>query len=345
MGTKKLGGRTPQFRPHLALYAAAALLLLSACAPKGVYMTGGNDLDSKFKKGKVTVAVLPFVDQLEPSGFCGGYGMYGCGILGGVTNSYEDFDRVATNAVVASLWKKNKLRLVRHDKMVEAVKGAHLTANRVFPKAEYTNPTFCGNLPKPIESTNDTGLGATPDYAALYKIGEAAGADILIIGRVNRDEIATPCSTNFFGAVPPYTTVLSAIDIGYRAYMYKDEFVSLDIMALDIKKHEVIAFGGYQMLNERLKSGQQKALDQVADGVTFYAPIPATSDLEKQFLAESGSVLATVIANYVLDEVGIHWRMDFNFEYTFGDEAWKSYPPDYFDKNFAYHTKDFPWPQ
>jgi hypothetical protein len=309
MGTKKLGGRTPQFRPHLALYAAAALLLLSACAPKGVYMTGGNDLDAKFKKGKVTVAVLPFVDQLEPSGFCGGYGMYGCGILGGVTNSYEDFDRVATNAVVASLWKKNKLRLVRHDKMVEAVKGAHLTAN------------------------------------ALYKIGEAAGADILIIGRVNRDEIATPCSTNFFGAVPPYTTVLSAIDIGYRAYMYKDEFVSLDIMALDIKKHQVIAFGGYQMLNERLKNGQQKALDQVADGVTFYAPIPATSDLEKQFLAESGSVLATVIANYVLDEVGIHWRMDFDFEYTFGDEAWKSYPPDYFDKNFAYHSKDFPWPQ
>jgi len=334
---------------RLALGGAALLALLAGCAPEGVYMTGGDKLDERLSTGKPVVAVLPFVDQNVPSGFCGGYtGAYGCGVLT-VKPDYDNFDLVATNGVVSSLWKKNRLKVVKRAKLVEAVKGAHLKADDIFPKANYTNPTCCGNFPKPIAGTQEVGEGV-PNYDALYDVGAKAGADVLIIGRVNRDETAIECSSNPIGGlyeVSPFLVLIPLLDIGYRMARYEQEFISIDVMALDCKKREVIAFGGYQKLNERPKGEieKSKALGQYTDALTFYAPKPAQSDLEKQFMAQVGSAIGTAVLNYFADEIGIHVRMTFSLKYEFGDDTWKTYPADYFEKNYAFHKRDFPWPQ
>ena len=309
------------------------------CAPKALHMQGGPKLDKMIKESKLTVAVLPTLDWAEDEGFCRGYFLYGC--LGALTRdrAYSDAGMVVTNELTRALWKKNRLNLVKKQELIEKVKQSDLAPPEIFPKQDYT---FCGWYPKPVAGVHDVGKGE-PNYEKLYDLGRDMGADIVFISRITRNTQTDYCSVNPIGGYPPYTTVLGVGEYVYKAHIkqYKNTYVALDIMALDVHNREVIAFGSYNRPNQIPSAAKPAAMEQYTEALTFYAPKPADEDMEKQFMANMASLAGTYIANYILAQAGLQLTVAFNFTYEFEDETWKMYPAGHFEQNYGITRADY----
>lgn len=316
------------------------LVIVASCAPKALYMEGGEKLHTKIKSEKVKVAVLPAVDWAEDEGCCRGWFLYGCSGLLDRDRAYKDGGWILTNSLISSLWKKNKFHLVKKDTLIKTLKKNKLTKSQIFPKHK---TIFCGTFPKPISNANNVGT-SNPDYDKLYKVGEEMQADILIISRMTRSTKTGLLPQNPVGTLFPVSTAISAGQYIYRAVIKKTKnyYVAIDIMALDVKNNEVIAFGGYNKINQIPESQENKAMDQYTKAITFYAPKPAKSDLEKDFLANSASMGTTLIANAIVQNItGLSLAIRFKFDYEYGDETWKMYPKDHFMKNYGLTKSEY----
>jgi len=70
--------------------------------------------------------------------------------------------------------------------------------------------------------------------------------------------------------------------------------------------------------------------------------MPAQDDLEKEFIAKAGSQIGTFIANYILNiTLGLRITISLDFDYEYGDETWKMYPPTYFDDNYGFTFAEY----
>jgi len=317
----------------------AATLYLVGCSPAGLYMKGGEDIDKMIKSGKITFAVLPTVDWSEDPGFCKGYMQYGC--AGAISRQpvYQDASYQVTNSLIGALWKKNRVLLVRKNVLVEKLASAKLTRQEIFPKQNYKG--FCqGWFPAPITGPNAVGQGE-PAYEKLYAFGASVGADVVVISRITTNISAAYLPQNPLGAFPPFTTAVSVAVYVYKGVIkkYREDFIGIDIMALDVKKRQVIAFGGYSRLDEHGVADREPALERYTKATTFYMPMPAKEDLQKSFAAAAASVATTMIANYIVQQAGITLSLAFNFTYEYDDETWKLQPPDFFMNNYGL-TKD-----
>lgn len=323
----------------MSLVLVEVVLFVVGCAPKALYMQKGKDLDKMIKEKKVTVAVLPTIDWAEDEGFCRGYFLYGC--FGALTRAraYSDVGLIVTNELTRALWKKNALKLVKKDTLVEKVKQSNLKPDEIFPKQKYL---FCGSYPKPVGGIHKVGKGE-PNYEKLYDLGNELGADIIFISRVTRNTQTNYCAQNPIGAKFPWTTIIGVSDYIYKAHIkkYKNIYVAIDIMALDVKNREVIAFGGYNKINQIPSSEKPVAMEQYTKAITFYAPMPAREDLEKEFLANTASAAGTYIANYILQQAGLQLRVAFKFKYEYEDETWKMYPPGTFENNYGLTKSEY----
>ena len=139
------------------------------------------------------------------------------------------------------------------------------------------------------------------------------------------------------------TTAISAVYNYYRIGVKKVKtvYVVIHLMALDVKKHEVIAFGGFNKFNQIPLTEKDKAMQDYSAAMTFYAPMPDREDLQKEFLANAGSWMGTQIANALLQQVGVTIPIKFEFKYEYGDETWKSYPEGYFMKNYGLTADEY----
>jgi hypothetical protein len=331
------------------LTIASIALVVTSCAPKALMMVGGDKLDKKISSEKTTVAVLPVVDWSEDEGFCRGYMLYGC--LGAFkrTSAYSDVGLTVTNSLTESLWKKNSMKLVNKDILISKLPSLNITKDDLFPKHE---SGLFGLQPKYIMSADNTGSGKTPNYEKLYKAGQEIGADVVIIARVSKNTQANPLPQNPIGisipglAFPVSLAPTVAISAGYNYYRlgYKKDKITnviIHIMALDVKNHEVIAFGGFNKMNTIPLDQKQKAMEDYSEALTFYAPLPEKEDLQKEFLAKSASYAGTQIANALLMQVGLYIPVKFEFEYNYADETWKQYPEGYFMKNFGLKNDEY----
>lgn len=328
-------------------FVAFIALILTSCAPEALMMVGGEKLDEKITSAKTTVAVLPVVDWSEDEGFCKGYMLYGC--VGAFKRgpAYTDVGLVVTNSLTEALWKKNSMKIVNKDVIISKLPPLSVTKSDIFPKQEYG---LFGLQPKYIASPQDAGFGKTPNYDKLYKAGEQIGADVVLIARISKNTQVAPLPQNPVGFKIPGlafplsilpTAVISAAYNYYRLGVKKEKitYVIIHIMALDVKKREVIAFGGFNKMNQIPLADKDKAMGDYSEAMTFYAPMPAEEDLKKEFLANAGSWAGTQIANALLQQLGIYIPIKFEFEYNYADETWKQYPEGYFMKNFGL-TKD-----
>jgi hypothetical protein len=337
-------------RPLLYLFIVFGLLLAS-CAPNALMMTGGEKLDQKITSAKTTVAVMPVVDWSEDEGFCKGYLLYGCAGAFKRQAAYDNVGLVVTNSLTEALWKKNKMKLVNKSVILDKIPAENLRKNDIFPRQEYG---FLGLQAKYVKSPDDAGYGQAPNYNLLYKAGEDIGADVLIIARIAKNTQAGVLPQNPIGmpltflgltGVVAYlpTTLVSAgfnyYRIGYQKT--KTVYVVIHLMALDIKKHEVIAFGGFNKFNQIPAAQKDKAMQDYSAAMTFYAPMPDREDLKKEFLANAGSWAGTQIANALLQQVGVSIPIKFEFKYEYGDETWKSYPEGYFMKNYGLTADEY----
>lgn len=324
-------------------------LFLASCAPNALMMTGGEKLNEKITSAKTTVAVMPVVDWSEDEGFCKGYLLYGCAGAFKRAPAYDNVGLVVTNSLTEALWKKNRMKLVNKSVILDKIPGENLRKNDVFPRQEYG---FLGLQAKYVKSPDDAGYGQTPNYNLLYKAGEDIGADVLIIARVSKNTQSGVLPQNPIGmAVPGLAFPISiipttAISAAYNYYRIgvkkvKTVYVVIHIMALDVKKHEVIAFGGFNKFNQIPLSEKDKAMQDYSAAMTFYAPMPDREDLQKEFLANAGSWMGTQIANALLQQVGITIPITFEFKYEYGDETWKSYPEGFFLKNYGLSADEY----
>ena len=138
----------------------------------------------------------------------------------------------------------------------------------------------------------------------------------------------------------------TAISLAYNYYRIgikkvKTVYVIIHIMALDVKYHEVIAFGGFNKINQIPLAEKERAMQDYSAAMTFYAPMPEQEDLQKEFLAKAGSWAGTQVANALLQQVGITIPVTFEFKYSYEDETWKSYPEGYFMQNFGFTDNEF----
>ena len=334
----------------LIYYSVAGLaLVLTSCAPNALMMVGGEKLDEKITSAKTTVAVLPVVDWSEDEGFCRGYMLYGCIGAFQRTPAYSDVGLIVTNSLTEALWKKNSMILVKKDVIINKLPPLNVTKDDIFPKQEYG---LFGLQPKYIESPQNAGFGKVPNYEKLYKAGEEIGADVVLIARVSKNTQVTPLPQNPVGfnipglAFPISVLPTAVISAGYSYYRlgYKKEkitYVIIHIMALDVKKHEVIAFGGFNKMNQIPLAEKEKAMGDYSEAMTFYAPMPDEEDLQKEFAANAGSWAATQIANGILMQLGVYIPIKFEFEYNYADETWKQYPEGYFMKNFGLTNDEY----
>jgi hypothetical protein len=274
-------------------------------------------------------------------GFCLGYMNYGC--AGAISRSrvYDQPAYVVTNELTRGVWKKNGTVLVKKDVALKALASVSLTKSEAFPKPNYA-PFLCGGAPKPIGGPGQVGQGE-PAYEKLYKVGEAAGADIVLISRVTKNTSAPYCPQNPVGAYPPYTTVVSLAEYVYKGLIkkYHEDFVSIDIIALDVKKREIIAWGGLIRWDEQGQAERPGTMDRYTKALTFHMPTPDNADIQKEFAARVGSMVATTVANYAVQQAGFTIRVAFRFAYEYEDETWKLQPADYFDKNFGLSPEEF----
>jgi len=332
----------------ILFYVIALIAIgITSCAPEALMMVGGEKLDEKITSAKTTVAVLPVVDWSEDEGFCKGYMLYGCVGAFNRAPAYSDVGLIVTNSLTEALWKKNSMKIVNKDVIISKLPTVSITKNDIFPKQEYG---LFGLQPKYVVSPDNAGFGKTPNYDKLYKAGEEIGADVVLIARVSKNTQVTPLPQNPVGfSIPGLafpinlipTAVISAAYSYYRLGYKKEKitYVIIHIMALDVKKHEVIAFGGFNKMNQIPLADKQKAMGDYSEAMTFYAPMPDEEDLQKEFLANAGSWAATQVANSILMQLGVYIPIKFEFEYNYADETWKQYPEGYFMKNYGL-TKD-----
>lgn len=335
-------------RPVL-YFAAVILLLFSSCAPAALMMVGGEDLNEKITSSKTTVAVLPVVDWSEDEGFCKGYMLYGCVGAFKRTPAYSEVGLTVTNSLTEALWKKNAMKLVNKEAIVTKLPPLSITKTDIFPKQEYG---LFGLQPKYIESPENAGFGRTPNYDKLYKAGEEIGADVVLIARISKNTQVGPLPQNPVGFQIPGlafplsilpTAVISAAYNYYRMGIKKEKitYVIIHIMALDVKKKEVIAFGGFNKMNQIPLAEKERAMGDYSEAITFYAPMPSEEDLQKEFLAKAGSWAGTQVANAILMQLGIYIPIKFEFEYNYADETWKQYPEGYFMQNFGLTNDEY----
>ena len=314
--------------------------IIWGCAPTSIKFTGGEKIDQEIKNKKVTIAVLPTINWSEDEGFCRGYFLYG--LFGALTRkrAYSEGGVVVTNALTSALWKKNRMKLVKKDKLITAIKEANLKPEEIFPKQDYS---FCGLYPRPVQGPQNVGSGV-PNYDRLYDLGKTLGADIVIISRLSRNTQTNYCAQDPLGIEPPLTTIINVADYIYKNQIkkYRNNYLAIDIMALDVNKREVLGFGYYNRDNFVPQSNKKIAMEQYAKALTFYVPKPANEDLEKEFLAQAGGYAATVFANYILQNtIGVGIPLVFKFNYTYGDETWKMYGPNYFKENYEITQADY----
>ncbi|MFW5879354.1 MAG: hypothetical protein ACOCUV_00875 [bacterium] len=323
---------------HFATIFVFAILL--GCAPKGLYMVNGEKLDDKIKSQKVNVAVLPTVDWYKPETAIQGYLSYGCSGLFGTTSAYSDAGHLVTNELTKSLWKKNSMNLIKKDVLIDEFTKQHLNKDEIFPEPEYK---ACNTYPKSIDNEMNLGVGA-PNYEKIYRIGKNTGADIIILSRVTKNAQVGLLPQNPIGALPPFTIVTGLGQYAYKAFVkkYKMNYIVIDFVALDVNKKEIIAFGGYNQLNELPTSEKKAAMEQYTDAITFYAPLPDDEDLQKAFIAEAASYATTHFTNYVLTTLtGMTITTNFKFKYEVSDETWKMYPDGYFEENYGLTVTDY----
>ncbi len=319
------------------------LFVLVGCAPDGVYKIHGDKLDDKIKSDRITAAVLPTVDWSERESCFYGYTIYGLGAVFGINKAYDNAGMLVTNEIKRSLWKKNAMHLTTQTEILESMRMNNFSKEEIFPSHEYQ---VCSRMPKPISTTNSVGQGA-PDYEKLYGLGEELDVDIIFISRITKNSetnVLPQMSSIGSPIIPGLGAVVSLAQYGYRAGIkgIKSNYVAIDIMALDVRDREVIAFGGYNMINEIPAGDKNEALQEYTNALTFYAPMPEDEDLQREFYAEAGSQAATFLANYLLHYVtGLSIAMRFDFEYVFADETWKMYPENYFDDNFSWSAREY----
>ena len=328
---------------------ALIALFVSSCAPSALMMTDGDKLNEKITSAKTTVAVLPVVDWSEDEGFCKGYLLYGCVGAFNRTPAYIDVGLVVTNSLTEALWKKNRMKLVNKQILLDKMPQDNVKKSDIFPKQEYG---FLGLQAKYVKSPDDAGFGRTSNYDLLYKVGEDIGADVLLIARVAKNTQTGVLPQNPIGAAIPGLTFpisilpTTAISAAYNYYRMgikkvKTVYVVIHIMALDVKKHEIIAFGGFNKINQIPLSEKERAMQDYSAALTFYAPMPDQEDLQKEFLAKAGSWAGTQVVNALLQQIGITVPITFEFKYNYEDETWKSYPDGYFMKNFGLTNDEY----
>ena len=115
---------------------ASVALVAASCAPNALMMTGGEKLNDKITSAKTTVAVLPVVDWSEDEGFCKGYLLYGCVGAFKRIPAYNDVGLVVTNSLTEALWKKNRMKLVNKQILLDKLPQDNLRKNDIFPKQE-----------------------------------------------------------------------------------------------------------------------------------------------------------------------------------------------------------------
>jgi hypothetical protein len=322
-------------------YAAVLIFVfLLGCAPKGLYMVNGHKLDDKIKSQKVNVAIFPTVDWYKPETPIQGYLNYGCSGLFGTTSAYSDVGNLVTNELARSLWKKNSMNLINKNVLIEEFTKQNLSKSEIFPEPEYK---ACNTFPKAIDSEMNLGEGS-PNYEKIYSVGKNSGADIIILSRVTKNAQVGTMPQSPIGAFPPFTLIAGLGQYAYKAYIkkYKINYVVIDFVALDVNKKEIIAFGGYNRLNELPPSNKKAAMEDYTDAITFYAPLPDDEDLQKAFVAEAASYATTHITNYILSAfTGMTITTSFKFNYEAADETWKMYPEGYFQENFGLTVAEY----
>jgi len=341
IGIKK--GEKEMKRINKSFYLIIVLsivLFFVGCAPKALYMQGGEKLDQKIRSQKTTVAVLPTIDWAEDEGCLTGYLLYGCSGIVTRDRAYNDAGLLVTNKITEAMWKKNKVKLSKKEVIIEKMKSSNLQPEEIFPKPDYT---FLKMSPKPILDVNDVGE-SNPNYDKLYKLGEEIGADVILISRISRNTQTGICPQNPIGAFPPLTTILGVGQYLYRGYIAKTKnvYVVLDIMALDIKNKEVIAFGGFNKINQIPSEQKTATMESYTKSLTFYAPLPEKEDLLKDFYANAASMASTQIANYIINySTGLSLAIKFDFDYEFEDETWKMYPAGTFEKDYGLSKSEY----
>ncbi len=295
------------------------------------------------------MAVLPTIDWSEREGCIHAYTIYGLSGILGVREAYPEAGYLITNEITRSLWKKNAMFLVNQQEIFDAMNQFNLTREQVFPQHDYMT---CTRIPKPIENPSSLGKG-TPDYERLFDLGQELNVDIVIISRLtkNSDAGVLPQTLGFgsplsaFVPLPFYVyPAISLAQWGYRTGVknIRTNYIAIDIMALDVKNRDIIAFGGYNMIDQIARDQKEAALQDYTDALTFYAPMPDEDDLRREFLAKTGSQVGTYIANFFLQTfTGLTIGLSFEFQYEYGDETWKMYPENHFDDNYGWTVRDF----
>jgi hypothetical protein len=321
---------------------AVVLLLLSGCKiPDAMYMSTGVELSDKIKSEKLSVAVFPTVDWSELEGCCIGYLTYGLGGAFYRKEAFTDAEMLFTNELTRSLWKKNRMVVVKKEEILRAFENVTISRRDMFPKNDVITIL---DIPAPIKSKDDVGMGDSPDYEKIFAIGDAIGCDLILISRITKNTQTPVISMNPIGAYPPYTTIVGVGSAIVQSAVIKEKkvYVAIDMMVLDVKNREVLTFGGFNKMNQVSKSNIPSALEDVNAAVTFYMPMPDDEDLIKDWLAEAGSYVANMVVNYAISGlVGLEIGLRFNFDYDYADDTWRMYPDDYFNTNYEFNDAEF----
>jgi hypothetical protein len=306
------------------------LCLVNNCAPPALHMIRGPELDNKIKNNKLTVAVFPAVDWSTEEGCCRGYFLYGCGTMSR-RNAYENVGWLVTNEITKVLWKKNKLNLVNKQNFIRTIQRYKLKPSDILPPPDMA---CCGLYSKPIYGAQKTGKGV-PDYRKIIGIGDEIGVDIIFLIRISKNTQTNYCLKT--------ASPLSLIPYVYKGLIkkYKNMFIVIDIMALDVKNRQLLAWGGYNKAEEIPNAEKSIAMEKYTKAITFYSPMPDNKDLEKVFIANAASQVTTLMTNMIIESIGIPIQVTFDFSYEFEDETWKMYPEDYFEKNYGFTKNEY----
>lgn len=331
----------------ILVLAFLLILAMIGCAPAPLSMKDGEKLDSMLKSNKVKVAILPVADYGEKAGLCSGYGLGGFyGMFTG-NYAYENGGREFTNQITSGVWKQNVCFLAKQKDVLAACEKNSLKRNETFPGPEGAFMSCLTGYNKPIESPNDVGNGASPNYEKLYKIGEDLQVDILLTSRLSTNEAAKVCTYGGGGgALLPipwgylpgllegiYTSFISPTDV---------QVVQVDLIALDIKNKKVISYGNFGVQEWASSSEKQEKLDSYSKAMVFYFNLPSDETKKKQAIASAASFASTVVTNYVLQSVvGLSMGVTFKFEYDIMDVTWKQQAPDYFEKNYGWSQSEY----
>lgn len=299
--------------------------------------------------GKTKIAVLPFVNDEVQIKMQQGYKI-GSNKIYVQSKIVDSFDLFATNMTIHNLWRKNQLDISPKSNVIES-----LLSNKLRIHELNSNPsTYSLELKAKLESVakdlkvDFLVIGATRENISYSNVA----TDVLMNEVYNNSEQYGLAGYRLL--VYDVATNKFIVDHSNRFITQTSRYTRSDVSPL---LRFFLGFYVYTIPKDNIN----KEVMMEGPFTDFYltTPMLSESQLEAKEKAEIASGLASSLANFALDMAAnqvannadsksdvdaavalYNTDLVFNFDWYEEDETWKSYPADYFIKNYGYDKKD-----